>query len=107
MQGTEFLSAVRAHPALQFGCGPRDDRVCVVFVHPDKLQVGWELEPETILESSWEDLEAVLTCKRPAKVLRWFSRIVGYYSNMANWNGSKLAEAADRRRGDYAVRETA
>ena len=30
------------------------------------------------------------------------TRIVGYYSRVDNWNSSKLAELADRRRGNYS-----
>jgi hypothetical protein len=107
MRGTDFLAAVRAHPALRLGEGPRDDRIYVVFVGQGDVKVGWELEPETILENGWEDLEGVLTTKRPAKGIRWLARIVGYYSNMNNWNFSKLAEAADRRKGNYALPEVA
>jgi len=31
------------------------------------------------------------------------TRIVGYFSRVANWNKSKLGELKDRQRGDYAV----
>jgi ribonucleoside-triphosphate reductase len=31
------------------------------------------------------------------------TRIVGYFSRIANWNKSKLGELRDRHRGNYAV----
>jgi ribonucleoside-triphosphate reductase len=33
------------------------------------------------------------------------SRVVGYYSIIENWNGSKQAELVDRKKGIYAVPE--
>lgn len=38
--------------------------------------------------------------------LRQYARIVGYYSDPALWNKSKLAELADRHKGDYGVGES-
>jgi hypothetical protein len=31
------------------------------------------------------------------------SRVVGYFSAIHNWNGSKQAELRDRQKGNYAV----
>ena len=31
------------------------------------------------------------------------TRIVGYFSRIANWNKSKLGELKDRERGNYSV----
>jgi ribonucleoside-triphosphate reductase len=31
------------------------------------------------------------------------TRIVGYFSRVANWNKSKLGELKDRHRGNYSV----
>lgn len=31
------------------------------------------------------------------------SRVVGYYSIIENWNGSKQAELVDRQNGDYKL----
>jgi len=33
------------------------------------------------------------------------SRVVGYYSIIENWNGSKQAEFVDRQKGDYKLSE--
>ena len=107
MNGREFLTKVVEHEHLHLGEGLRDDRVYVVFEHPELLRIGWELEPSTIREHPWETLRAVLTNERRPDVISHYARIVGYYSNMRNWNGSKLAEARDRAKGDYAVAEGA
>jgi len=105
MNGHTFLENVQAHPSLHLGRGPRDDRVYVVYLGPDDARVGWELEPETIRAHPWETLCAVLTGRRRPDVMSHIARIVGYYSNMRNWNPSKLAEARDRARGEYEVPE--
>lgn len=34
------------------------------------------------------------------------SRVVGYYSIIENWNGSKQAELKDRQKGDYKLAES-
>ena len=34
------------------------------------------------------------------------SRVVGYYSIIENWNGSKQAELVDRQKGEYKLSET-
>jgi len=31
------------------------------------------------------------------------SRVVGYFSKIDNWNGSKKAELRDRQKGDYKI----
>lgn len=33
------------------------------------------------------------------------SRVVGYYSIIENWNGSKQAELVDRKKGNYKLAE--
>lgn len=53
------------------------------------------------------DVAGVLLGKRPCRIMNKYTRIVGYYSNMAAWNRSKLAEHRDRQRGSYALSEGA
>ncbi|HXH62003.1 MAG TPA: hypothetical protein VNI20_11675 [Fimbriimonadaceae bacterium] len=52
---------------------------------------------------NWEDYERMLLGERYPRVMTHMTRIVGYYSEMQNWNRSKLAELKDRQKGDYAV----
>lgn len=65
------------------------------------------IRADAVHESSWDDLDGVLAWKRPASVMTHISRVVGYYSMIRNWNGSKLAELRDRHRGSYALPEPA
>ena len=48
-------------------------------------------------------LLAILSGEREPKVLRHMTRIVGYFSNIHNWNDSKLGELRDRRKGNYSI----
>jgi len=66
-------------------------------------EVIWEIAVKSILEQPWEELEAVLTAKRSPVNMIWMTRIVGYYSQVRNWMGSKLAELKDRHKGQYGV----
>lgn len=52
---------------------------------------------EGIEKQDWETIKyGIPNCTH-------MTRIVGYYSNVHNWNKSKLGELGDRRRGDYTV----
>jgi len=104
MTGAEFVARVKAHPNLQPGTGPNPEMLYLVYLHDD-VRLGWEITPSTVLEHDWETLEAVFTGRRRALIMNHISRIVGYYSNMRNWNPSKVAEARDRRLGAYALPE--
>lgn len=100
----EFRTAVDAHEKLKFlGAFGKHGDEQVAVQHDDCLVT--ELPVDAILGHGWEELEAVLTAKRPAKIMRGYSRIVGYFSQMRNWNPSKLAELRDRQKGEYTVPE--
>jgi len=106
MRPREFVDRITEHPHLVPGSGPRDDRIYIVHFDPDVgVETGWEIELETIRAHPWETLEAVLTGKRRPEVMNHITRIVGYYSNMRNWNPSKLAELRDRHKGSYVIPE--
>ena len=112
MDGREFYEKIDAHPDLEYlgsklGVSPREDRV-FVGCHTGgggTNGVRFEISPAAILDpkTTWEDLEPVLTGRRPVRVLGHMSRIVGYYSPVRCWNRSKHAELADRQRGEYVV----
>ena len=117
LNGREFYDRIEKHTLLDYlgskEAMPRkyypEAQVLVaglpdrVYVKDSGRGVKHELSVESILSESWEDLEAVLTGNRPAKIMRGITRVVGYYSQVRNWNGSKLAELADRERGRYRV----
>lgn len=85
---------------------PIDDYVIVRNdAHPDNPR--FTLTIQTILDNDWEQIEAVLEKRRLPRVLLQVTRIVGYYSFIHSWNRSKLAELADRQKGNYALAEPA
>jgi hypothetical protein len=51
----------------------------------------------------WEQLEGALLGRRELKIMSHLSRIVGYFSQTANWNRSKIEELHDRQKGSYGV----
>jgi hypothetical protein len=65
----------------------------------------WAVPVSDIQANPAADILAVLRRERKPNILETYSRIVGYWSRLSNWNRSKLAEAADRRRGNYALPE--
>jgi len=53
---------------------------------------------ETVVQVPLEELLEVLCEKREAIILDPMTRIVGYYSQISNWNKSKLGELEARRK---------
>lgn len=58
---------------------------------------------EALKNKSFEAMLGVFRGEREARPLTHVSRIVGYYSQIENWNPSKLSELEDRHRGDYSL----
>lgn len=107
MDGFEFFRKVSAHPELEWlgvreGRSPAEDEV---FVGNKKTGAKFAFSVRAILDHPWEELEEVLLGVRPPKLMTHITRIVGYFSQLSNWNRSKLAELKDRHRGQYAVPE--
>ena len=111
MDGRVFYDRVGEHGELEWlGVRRRPDPAAdEVYVGYRTTGTRFALPVEAILSREWDELEAVLTGKRQARVLTHLTRIVGYFSQVHNWNRSKHAELADRRRGGYFIpeRETA
>ena len=99
MTSQSFESAVTSHPQLHFRCEPKDGRYLVV----NHLGNTFEVKDEDLFGASWDQWEAVLLNKRPARIMTHVTRIVGYYSQLQNWNPSKIAELKDRHLGEYGV----
>ena len=109
MQGREFYEKVMTHDAVEWlgvieGRSPAEDEV---LVQHTETGIKHAVAVESILETPWEELEAVLTGRREPKVMIHLTRIVGYYSRVQNWNRSKLAELRDRHAGAYSLPEAA
>jgi hypothetical protein len=105
MSGKGFYQFVTSHPYLRlldsvFGETPAGDYVKIGCTKNNSV---FALSPEAIRTADQETLEAVLLGERPPQIMKHVTRIVGYYSMLNNWNGSKLAELNDRHKGDYAV----
>lgn len=105
MNGRDFYVAVKQHDELEWlGVleGDTKDEAVVVYKRLDAKHV---IGISTILNTSWDELEAILTHQRDTKIMIHLSRIVGYYSRISNWNLSKLAELKDRQAGSYTAPE--
>ncbi|MHC4248866.1 MAG: hypothetical protein ACYS9X_07035 [Planctomycetota bacterium] len=109
MQGRDFYEKVTSRDGMEWlgvreGRSPGEDEA---LVRHTKTGVKHAVAVSSILEHSWQELEAVLTGRREARVMIHLTRIVGYYSRVQNWNRSKLAELKDRHEGVYAVPDKA
>lgn len=65
-----------------------------------KYQTACEVEVDAIVRQPLKDLILALETGLFHR-LHGVTRIVGYYSRIHNWNSSKTAELADRRKGNY------
>lgn len=107
MDGREFFRRVGSHADLEW-LGVREGRtpeVDEVLVGNRKTGAKFAISVEAILEHPWEDLFAVLTGARSPRLMTHITRIVGYFSQVQNWNRSKLAELKDRHNGRYTLQE--
>ena len=100
MTGRGFYDSVRMHSDLEW-LGTYDDEH--VGIRNKRTDCWWGIPLSEILEHAWEEFLGIFEGTRECRCMTQMSRIVGYYSFMHVWNGSKLAEARDRAKGDYAV----
>lgn len=108
MNGREFFDLVNSHDDLEIiklvqGATPKDDRVLIQM----KRGIVTEFPLSEIIAHEWHELLAIMTGTREPKVMTHITRIVGYFSQVNNWNRSKIAELKDRHKGDYGVSEPA
>ena len=74
----------------------------------DGYYMCWLPEPDDVIHISkaalpdldWPEIRKACINGRDVK---HFTRIVGYFSNIDNWNKSKIGELKDRHRGNYRV----
>ncbi len=117
MNRHEFFDRVTEHPDLEWvgvrsadgGPVDTDDEsgIEVGVRHVPSGGISHAIAMRGIDESTWNDLESVLTCRRMPRVVSHVTRIVGYYSLTHSWNRSKLAELADRQAGRYVLEDVA
>jgi len=96
----DFLRRVEEEPELEWLGIDENDELGVRHV---PTGIGQAVSLAAIENSDGDQLMGVLTMRRRPDVITKVARIVGYYSHIRNWNRSKLAELADRHRGDYTL----
>jgi len=96
-----FFTLVENHPELKGIC--IDHNACELTVEHVPSHVATTIRVGAIETLPWEILEEIMTCRREPEVLDHLTRVIGYYSKTRNWNQSKLAELADRQKGNYAI----
>ena len=103
MDTSKFLDYVDADEELEYFGIDEEQRTVIIKHGPTKalLSVG----AGAVKDNDWETIRAVLHGERESRVLSHMTRIVGYYSQIENWNKSKLGELDGRRKGNYAIPE--
>ena len=108
MTGAEFKKEIQEHSKLALidvleGKTPDEDEVVVLNLETFRgIAIKWR----SVLTQKWNDICDVLTGKREPVVMIGMTRIVGYYAQIRNFNGSKKAELRDRQKGNYAVADS-
>lgn len=103
MQGRDFYERVMGHDELEWiGVYGMSATVC-----QKATGIKHILPISSIRDHRWQDLEALLTGRREARLMTHITRICGYYSRVTNWNKSALARLNDRHGGQYMPPEPA
>jgi len=105
MDSHEFWERIHASDDYEYlgakkGNTPAED---VVLIGMHRSGSKFEITIDGIMSHSWEEIDGILKGTRAPRVMTHITRIVGYYSQLHNWNKSKIAELRDRGRGDYGV----
>jgi len=79
-----------------------DDKKDCFVVTNSKLEESFECSFKAVCEQKWVDLVRVLH-GGDAEILKRMTRIVGYFSQIKNWNKGKLGELEGRHGGDYRI----
>lgn len=105
MEMKEFGSKLESSNDLEgIGMQFNDDESLknVIIKHkPTNLEI--KLSIDAINGADWDTLYDVMSGKREPSVLQHMTRVVGYYSKIANWNPSKIGELKDRQKGTYEL----
>jgi len=106
MNGREFFHSVAAHDSLIWlGAKANREGVDCAYVAGTKLGNITEIPVSEIKNHDWNTWCDVMLGVRDAHIMKHITRIVGYYSELRNWNASKRAELRDRHNGTYGVPE--
>jgi len=99
MQLQDFYDNVEAHDELR-GIKITDEHV---VVEHSKSGMVAQMSTEFVDKNEWDLIEDLLIGRRQPNSLQHITRVVGYFSRLANWNSSKIAEHRDRKKGNYGV----
>ena len=77
---------------------------CFIKVINHKTEVCWAVSIDAIVKQKVETIVRALETGEMIR-LQGITRIVGYYSRVHNWNKSKIAELADRGKGNYKLKD--
>ena len=78
-----------------------DKKDCFIIIN-SKLEESYECTFKAVCEQDWQNISRVLH-GGDSEILKKMTRIVGYFSQVKNWNKGKLGELADRHGGDYGI----
>jgi DNA-binding cell septation regulator SpoVG len=62
-----------------------------------------EIDVQEVVDKPVRDIINVIENGRNDIVVQGYTRIVGYYSGIQNWNSSKIGELRDRAKGTYGT----
>ncbi|MBN1810042.1 MAG: hypothetical protein JW909_13325 [Planctomycetes bacterium] len=82
------------------GATPEEDAIIVANTRTGR---HYSISVPLIKEQQETELLSLLKGEREVVELVTVTRIVGYYSQVENWNRSKLGELEDRHKGRYAL----
>lgn len=107
---TAFDAAVKASKLLEIdGLAIEDGTACDKVTQEAQIKIlnnhneaAYMVSVDTIVRQPLKDLILALETGLFTR-LHGVTRIVGYFSRIANWNSSKIGELHDRHKGDYAV----
>ena len=105
MKLADFKTKIQAHKGLNLVDVTEEDGVDWLHIKYPETDEGFAITVDSVANNEWNYLEQVLLGKKEPTRMIQITRIVGYYSRLTNWSGSKLAERRDRAKGKYSVSE--
>ena len=100
-----FCKAIEGIDRLSIIALAKDNTVFVIEdsqKEEDELGHQIEIDVEEVISAPLSSIIAVLNGRNDI-VVKGYTRIVGYYSGISNWNKSKIGELRDRANGQYGT----
>jgi len=98
----EFCDAVSKDARLKGIAVEEEQKARLDYVIVQDIQTGirTKLLIPTVLHHEWETLRGLIVGDIDSQPVHHVTRITGYFSNVDNWNPSKVAELRDRRKAE-------